>query len=380
MELTGGRTLQIVDDWLATFIPELGGDMAALTTAPDNADLTTSNRSMRDRLYSYDKLHEMFLLYVKCKGRGAETVAKALCENYFMRAYRFYKYREPQHGIFDAMAKDMFDFNQGIIDNFGENASIKICAADVEEAPRPVESPAEKEALIAQIESMKEELLIERRAGEAREQSVREEAAQSIEMLRSELKEEYEKEIAKYELDLAEKHEGLRETIKTLQEKNGEIDREVKILRGKAREDESKYAILVSEMEKALARIVSTREERDRVIEQQRAEIRRLQGELLEEQRLRSRLETEARSEVERLREELRSVAQSATERVSALQVENSAISERIRGEEERMQDFEANLAKCDREKSDLQERYNRLILMIPSAYMDKNDKNCSIV
>lgn len=380
MELSGGAILLEVETWLRSFINE---DRAALVrSTPDMSPLSEYEERERQRKYGFDRLRAMFLLYIKCKDGRDETVTKALCENYFMRAYRAYKYSVQTFEVFDRMAGPQFESNNNLIASFGEQQSIRLCVAGFDEGREPEpeisERLAERDRAIAEL---RKELDVERRAADVRVSSTKEECASELDMLRRDLKKEYDMEVAKYELTIAERYES--------------VDRENQQLRGTIKQDRAAYEYCKQETEAALTEIEKLKRQKTEEVNvslNYLRETRRIQVELeslqtradAERTLLQSRLadmDRDARAEIERVRAETRTVAESATEAVSALRVENATLRERVRGDGDRMLDFQKNVEKAESERNKLKAEFDRLVQFLPTAYLDKSsqDSGCSI-
>lgn len=320
MPLVGGAILPEVFEWLHSFIPELKG-LPANLIAPDNVSLSAASEDLRQQKYSYEKLHDMFLLYSKCADGTSDTVVKALAENYFMRAFRNYKYPVLAYKTFNDLAQARMDHNLEVIGSFGEGTT-RLCAIGLSEEVK--EMSLTMRANDEEVAKLREELDIEKRfiASKLREQD---------EHIRSELGQEYQRQIEARELAIAEKYT-------SLQVENQDLKRVLDKTRKSKKHLEQRLEVFDETMSENSALKQQVSEDlRDKKI--LREEIQKRSDDL-------DKMDKDAREEINRIRDEVKAIARSATESVLLLEKELAVCKERLQGEKVRYGDLEETLKK----------------------------------
>jgi len=358
MELSGGLILPEVDEWMRSFIPDLEGDPEQLN---EKVPLGTAGEAERQLKYSYEKLNKMFLLYRKCTDGGEDTVVKALCENYFMRAYRSYKFPLFAHKTFDSnpLTVSRVAHNDEIIASFGEG-NTRLCVVSLSDNDRLSELEKLPSILIEReknIETLQEELSLERSAKAAilTEQEVTK--AFEMDEYKTKIQKEFEIKLEEYELAIAEGRE-------RASRENEELKRGL-----------AEHQALV-ERNAAQARIIDALTNDLRAAQ---TESRRFKGELDRSVAQSNSSERDARAEIARLRSELEKVASSATEKVSQLQVQNAELLERITNRDQKVDDLRAQVVALMAALEKGREKLDTLTRLIPSQHFDQANKNCSI-
>jgi len=307
----------------------MGGQRENLV-APDNAPVSAAGEDLRQQKYSYEKLHDMFLLYSKCADGSADTVVKALCENYFMRGFRNYKYPVLAYKTFDDLAKLRMEHNDVIIASFGES-NTRLCAIGLSEEVKEMGSANREND--ETIRHLRDELDVEKHYSEARVKAL-------DEKLRAELHAEYEHKLEERELAIAERYAAL-------QQENSEL-----------KDNLDKTFKAQKNLDRLRVQFDALSYEHDGVREQLRDSLREnqiFQGEIRKYGTELENMERDARAEIARLNIEMKSIARSASDSVTTLETRLAVAQERLKSEALRYRDLEDTLARTERNYKTLQ-------------------------
>jgi len=345
MELSGGAILPEVYEWLHSFIPEMGGKREDLV-APNNVPISAASEDLRQQKYSFEKLHDMFLLYSKCTDGSADTVVKALCENYFMRAFRNYKYPAIAYKTFDDLAKMRMDHNDEIIASFGES-STRLCATGLSEEVKDMGSANRQNDEV--IRQMREELDIEKHANDERLRLL-------DARLRSELRADYDHKLEERELAISERYTALQQE-----------NQELKEAANKSFKGQKQLERISEQFDAASLENEGLKDQ----MQQCTRENKILQMEIQKYGKELEQMERDARAEISRLNIEMKSIARSASDTVLSLEKRLATAEERIENEERRNSELQDSLSRKEFE-------YKRLQSFIPVIQHDNG--GCTII
>ena len=418
-DLQGG----LIEDYILEFVQACSNEPNS-ELAKSNVPLSMASEEERARKYSFDKIRKIFLVYNKCKGTQADTVIKALAENYFIRAYVAYKIPQVQRKDFLAKADiaNSIKYNETVVSSFGETEA-SLCAMDIGGADEVELVNLRK--LPAQVASLESELssktkriseyevdfkleesarrkMQENHASEisriqednaALLSRIKAEHASEVAKIREDAENEAEKVIRQNELASAERNRDLASALESVEKRLASVNSEIQIIQNesvsrvtsaelnfsKAKNElefnfqkikselESDYNSRIKTLRNEAASNLSASERMVRLQYEERASDNKKTADALRESIARDTIKIERlEKETTRLQTELSFIAGTSLEQANKLKTEISSL-------KDERQSCRQELARVKGQFTDL----------IPSVYMDADQRQtvekCSI-